>query len=84
MSSSLAVVLLLRQQDSELDADSTATSIIFTRPVQILMPNDLCDNMQSTLMYYFETFRQMNQPNRKTWFDRIERLRSDMRDAGCG
>lgn len=78
------LVLLVSHHKPEEEAQSPPSSIVFPRAVQILMPNDLCDNMQSTLQFYFNEFVKTTHPYRQQWHDQITRLREEMRTTGCG
>lgn len=66
------------------EAAPPPTSIVFPRPIQILMPNDLCDNMQGALQYWVNAVMEAPYDKRQTWNDKVVETREAMREAGCG
>lgn len=76
-------VLLASRNESEEPTTSTTTSITFVRPVQILMPNDLCDNMQGTLQYWVKAVLEAPYDKRQYWYEKVVETRDHMKEVGC-
>jgi hypothetical protein len=79
----IAVMILVRVPPEE-EVAPTPTSITFLRPLQILMPGDLCDNYQSTLQYWVNVVLATPYEHRHLYFAKVAETREDMRNAGCG
>jgi hypothetical protein len=77
------IALLTTHNESEEPTTPTTTSITFVRPVQILMPNDLCDNMQSTLQYWVKAFLEATYNYRQPLYEQVVEVRDHMKRAGC-
>lgn len=80
----LLIPLLLTHRKEEAEPAPPTTSITFPHPVQILMPGDLCDNMQGTLMFWVQAV--IDAPyNAKTYpNEKVVETREEMRSKGCG
>ena len=82
---SFGVILATHRTEKTTASTPTATKEIkLSRAVQILMPNDLCDNMQSTLEYWVRQVPSTPYANRPALLDTVIDLREQMRATGCG
>jgi len=77
------IVLLATHNESEEPATPSTTSITFVRQIQILMPNDLCDNMQSTLQYWVKAVLEAPYNHRQPLYEKVVEMRDYMKKVGC-
>jgi hypothetical protein len=78
------IALLATHNESEEPPTPTTTSITFVRPIQILMPGDLCDNLQGTLQFWVKSVLEAPYDKRQYWNDKVVETRNHMKEVGCG
>jgi hypothetical protein len=78
------VTLFATHNESEEPTTPTTTSITFPRAVQILMPNDLCDNMQGTLLFWVEAVIDAPYNTKSYSSSKVVETRKAMKEIGCG
>lgn len=82
---SLLSVLTVREIDRQ--AVVPVVDVVNTqlpREVRVLLPGQLCDNLQGTLMWYVKALLETPYHVRLELQDSIVRTREALRNAGCG
>jgi hypothetical protein len=78
---SIVALLVFRVAD---EAAVVPTADVLPRPVRVLMPGQLCDNLQGTLQYHVNTLLSLPYDKRQSELDNVVRVRQTMREVGCG
>lgn len=81
---SLAAVFTLRQADEEAVVPVVDAVPLLPYSVRVLLPGQLCDNLQGTLMYHVQTFLSLPQAQRQQQLDQVVAIREKMKGVGCG
>jgi hypothetical protein len=79
----LSVVALREASHLEVPAIVEPTVDVLPYKVRILLPGQLCDNLQATLQFYVRTFISAPQSQRPRLHANVEEIHAVMKDRGC-
>ena len=76
----LVAALFLRQTEQAV----VPTIDVLPHRVRVLLPGQLCDNLQGTLQFHIQSFLSLPYNNRLAQLEQIVQVRETMREKGCG
>jgi hypothetical protein len=80
---SLISTMVLREASHHIPPPIEPTIDVLPYEVRILLPGQLCDNLQGTLQYWIDTFLTTPQVGRPEILVNVQEVHSLMRLRGC-
>jgi hypothetical protein len=80
---SLISTLVLREASHHIAPPIEPTIDVLPYEVRVLLPGQLCDNLQGTLQYWVDTFLSTPQVGRPDLLVNVQEVHALMRERGC-